>query len=352
MVFQEYYNLVSEFYDLSDPKTRDAIITVNEAGKEAVLEDLANKLYNNIRNKVTDIDFGSIPKSNGDITKVENYDQLLECLNNINGLVKEYNQKTDLVDTVYTAIGNIKKRTATFQKSFGLRIEFPMMVYNTMVLSIISSISLLINTCIEYIKEPDNSFTVAFDKTQYVRSKDHVLFKSLSDFNKSCMKEDMDKALNVCIKSNLTQVKEGYDECPDGYVWLQEFGAISGLLGIIAAVGVAFPLILYCIRNTVYYLFSMRQKLSDYFAVQADFLQMNAENLKYRDKYKNNEEERKRVYDNQMKWVKRFREWSNRFMIKDKQAQKDAESESKQDDRENSKYPKDTDNGNGDGGLF
>lgn len=40
---------------------------------------------------------------------------------------------------------------------------------------------------------------------------------------------------------------------------------------------------------------------------------------------------RKKVYDKQMKWVQRFRDISNKFMIKDTKAQKDTEKQKEED---------------------
>ena len=37
--------------------------------------------------KVSDIDFGTIPRSRGDITKIENYSQLMECIDILRGVI-------------------------------------------------------------------------------------------------------------------------------------------------------------------------------------------------------------------------------------------------------------------------
>ena len=73
-------------------------------------------------------------------------------------------------------------------------------------------------------------------------------------------------------------------------------------------------------------------KCSDWFQTQADFLQINAENLKYRDDDKG-EDHQKKVYQNQMKWVERFKKIANALAITDAKARKEAEKEEQDRDR-------------------
>ena len=154
MIFsEEYMSVVKEYFDLSDPYTRDNVILCTEAQKETVLESLANKLYQHIRSHVDDIDFGTIPMSKGNITKIERYTELIDCINTIKQLISEYGEDTELVDVVATAIDNIQKRQRVFEKAFTLNIDFPIMMYNTMTLSCVSAVSVLIATCVEYVKD-------------------------------------------------------------------------------------------------------------------------------------------------------------------------------------------------------
>lgn len=357
----DYISIISEHFDLSDYETRKNVICCDEDAKETVILHLTNKLYNNIKDNVDNIDFGTIPLSKGDITKIEGYENLVGCINTISSLIKEYNQPTTIVDTVSTAIDNLQKRKRLWEKSFAMNIEIPVIIYNTMTLSCVSSISLLINTCIEYIKNRDGSITTAFDKAAYAKSKNHVLFKSLVDFNAGCANGQMDKFVDNNIKANLTRIKESYEENDGEYSIMQEFNfdmntvkdvatTAAGFLdeknknrllitaSVLGAIYIGLNIkwilqhILYMIRRTVYYFMFMKQSVSDYFTSQADFLQINAENLKYRDQFQD-EDERKKVYDTQMKWVERFRKAANIFMIKDKKAQNDADKKEKDDSK-------------------
>ena len=104
-----FEKVMNECFDITDSKTRKTLLSLNEAGQERVLISLSNKLYGFIIDKVTDIDYGEIPSSKGDITKIPNYFNMVECLETIRGLLIEYKQSTDSVDTVLKAIDNIKE---------------------------------------------------------------------------------------------------------------------------------------------------------------------------------------------------------------------------------------------------
>ena len=86
---KDFDAIVSENMDLQDSATLNTICSINEADRAAVLTSLTSKLYDNIVDKVDDIDFGSIATSRGDITKIENYERLLDCIELMRSIVKE-----------------------------------------------------------------------------------------------------------------------------------------------------------------------------------------------------------------------------------------------------------------------
>ena len=58
------------------------------------------KFLPKIVEKVDDIDFGTIPRSRGDITKIENYTSLMECIDILRNIIVEYKENTLPIDTV------------------------------------------------------------------------------------------------------------------------------------------------------------------------------------------------------------------------------------------------------------
>ena len=210
MFKHEFDQIIREHFDLSDKYTRKYIASLKEdAQQDQLLAALSSALYNKVVEKVDDIDFGTIPLSRGDITKVQGFTSTEECLNIIRRLVIQYKQNPAVVDVVISAVNNIKERKALFIKGYALNAELPMLMYNTMVLAIERSTSLMIATCIEYVKDAtaDGTFKMALDKAAYGRTMDDLLFKQLIDFNNLCHKGQLDKTLESVMR-NPVKVKE------------------------------------------------------------------------------------------------------------------------------------------------
>lgn len=209
MFKREYDQLIKEHFDLADKTTRRFIVSLEDAGQEQLLSALSSALYDKIVSKVDDIDFGSIPVSRGDITKVDGFSGTEECLNIIRRLVLEYKQNPAIVDVVLTTIQNIKDRKGMFIKGFSLNSELPMLIYNMMVLSVERSTSLMIATCIEYVKDPRSSAPIeALNKVAYQRTMDDLLFKQLANFNNMCKSKDLDKLLESAMKNTIHEEVE------------------------------------------------------------------------------------------------------------------------------------------------
>ena len=202
-IFRDEYNkIIREHFDISDDATRKCIVALEDGEETQLLSALSSALYDIIVEKVDQIDFGTIPISRGDITKVDGFENTVDCLNIIRSIVMEYKQDPAIVDIVLTAIENIKMRKGTFVKAYSLNVEFPMVLYNLITLAIENSVSFLIAVCIQYIKDPDTQTTeAALDKVAYNNTKDNLLFNQLNNFNKACATGDIDVALKEVMKN-------------------------------------------------------------------------------------------------------------------------------------------------------
>lgn len=208
IVKRDYDQIIRENFDLTDSYTRKYIATLEDAQQEQLIDALSAALYDKIVAKVDEIDFGSIPKSRGDITKVQGFENNKKCIEIIRKLIVEYHQNPASVDTVSSAIQNVVDRKALFVKAYGMNAEFPMVIYNLITLAIYRSVSFLIASCIEYIKDPNSSnMKMALDVTAYKKSAEDVMFKQLSGFNNLCKDGTMDSL----IRSTLTVVKESIE---------------------------------------------------------------------------------------------------------------------------------------------
>ena len=350
---KEYEEFLNEHMDLSDRETLHYVTSLDEAGQDQLLTSLTGKLYDKIVEKVDNIDFGTIPNSRGDITQIENFESMVDCLHIIRDIVKQYNQSTEPIDQVETAIQNIRDRERLFSRCYTMNVEMGIIIYNTMVLSVVSSLSYLIATSIDFIKTPtDEIFQVSLDRIGYAKTTQSMLYNDLRKFNIACKKGEVDKSLDMILSQRGARAMSGGMKDVLSKVNDMSKGekiALGALGGLILAKTVILPLaknILPLIQNLVYIHYANQQAVSDYFAVQADLLQANTALIEYRDDL--TPEKKKKIIDGQTKIANRMRKLSNKFQIRFKGAEVDAERLAKSEYKKFSKEDLDT----ADGGLF
>lgn len=300
----DYNKIINEHFDIEDRETRKVLINIDEADQNAVLNALTSKLYDNIVNKVDDIDYGDIPNTKGDITKLENFEKLSDCIELMEGLLKEFKQDPTPVLIVKKALNNIIERKDLFERGFRYNVELPIVMYSTISLSIVSSISFLISTCVEFIKSPaQDDFSLIIDKMAIAKSKQNLLFKNLERFNKSCDKGEIDKCLDYVIKSNIKNLTG------------MEMGMVAGGIALTGLILNIIPIL----RELIFFFYYTRTRVSDYFDIQADLLQMNAYNIQNNQTM--NKQEREKISKKQLKIVDLFRKVSNKLAIEVKQSE-------------------------------
>ena len=289
-----------ERFDKEDKMTRNILLSVNEADQNVVMTSLANKLYEHIVDKVDDIDFGTIPLSKGDITKIENYDKLTECINIIADM---------------------------FTKAYKLNIEMPIIIYNTIALSIVSSVSYMISVCIDFIKSGnDQGVQISLDRVALSKTKDNVLFKDLEKFNKICSSGEFDKVMDYVIANNTKN-----------FSGLAMYGTAS-----VAVILGAMLLIIPLIRELIFFFYYSRCKVSDYFDAQAALLTVNAYNIENNltQEYKN----KKDIVAKQRKIADKFKKIADAIKIKSRTGEAKSQKEVKKLDDKKYKHDEVLDN--------
>ncbi len=314
-----YDQLLKEHFDTTNRQSIRTLLSLNEAEQNQAMVALASKLYDKIVAKVDDIDYGTIPASKGDITKIGNFQELRDCINVINDILVHYKQDTSNLETVDKAIENLKSSKAIWEKAFNINCEFAITFYNTIALSIVSAVSLLISSSIDFISEPGNqSFSISFDKVGYTKTKDKLLFQNLEKFNKSFAKGDISKTMKAVVDSN-SALKEACS-AP-----VNESVALTVILGVVGAgflVGVILVIIIPILHELTNFFFCTKQSISEYYELQAKVVQFNAEQLKY--DYTKSEAEVKKIYDKQMKIVAKFKKLSDKWAVKSTKSDNDA----------------------------
>ena len=315
----EYTKAMNEYFDIDHKETRDILLAVNEDDQSKVLVSLTSKLYENIIDKVDDIDFGEIPMTKGDITKLSNYQNLCDCCDTMSKILIEYKQDTKPIDTVITAIRNIEDSTDIWKRAFSGNIELPMVVYNTTVLAIIEAASYLISMCVEFIKVPSSdTFQIMIDKSALSKTKGHMVFENLEKFNDAYRKGQIKNAMNYVIKENVKNFAG------------TTIGAGAALVGITSLLFIIIPII----RELIFLFYYSRVRVADYFEVQADMLQINAYNVE-NNRMDLTKEQKKNITTKQIKIADKFRKFSNNIAVSAKESEIKA---SKEISNQNKKY--------------
>lgn len=309
---------LDEVYDL-DRNSKSKLITMSEADHSKVLTNLTLKLYEHIVRKTDKIDFGEIPKTKGDITKMSNYEELIDCVNILRDILVEYKEDTAPVDQISLAIANIKSRKDKFINAFNSRADFAITMYNIHVLAVYSSLSFIISGSIEYIKQPrDDSFKISLDRVGYSKSKDYLLFDCLDKFNSECASGKIDQILAITNKKSF---KKAIGESFVSNIAGAAVGAIPGgklKIGILVGILIFIP----TVRAIIYLVYHMRTKFSDYCDLQATLIEMNASGLEFNDSI--DLANKQKIVDKQMKIANRFKKLSNLFAINFKKAEVEA----------------------------
>ena len=99
MILSDINEIIRENMDMNDSDTVKRLSVMMEGNQNLFLVALTSKLYDKIQEKATRIDFSTIEISRGDITKIQNYKSLVECVSIIKKIVLEYKESTEAIDT-------------------------------------------------------------------------------------------------------------------------------------------------------------------------------------------------------------------------------------------------------------
>lgn len=316
----EYTRAMNEFFDITDRETRKVLLAVNEADQNKVLVSLTSKLYDNVVDRIDDIDFGEIERSKGDIEKIPNFETLHECLNNMARLLIEFKQDTKPVDTIAESVANIVESKPIWTKAYAVNAELPMITYNTITLAIIEATSYMVSMCVDFVKSPSqDTIQVMIDKSALTKSKGHMLFKNLESFNDAYNKGQVTKAMEAVISEVVS--KKSIDTSKKNFLGFYMGGGVA----VAAAVGVVG--LLFCIipiiRELIFLFFYYRVRISEFFDVQADLLQVNAYNVQ-NNRLDLTSAERKTISKKQMKVADDFRKIAKKIAVDGNQAEKSA----------------------------
>lgn len=324
----EYTRAMNEFFDITDRETRKVLLAVNEADQNKVLVSLTSKLYDNVVDRIDDIDFGEIERTKGDIEKLPNFETLHECLNNMARLLIEFKQDTKPVDTIAESVANIIESKPIWTKAYAVNAELPMITYNTITLAIIEATSYMVSMCVEFVKSPSqDTIQVMIDKSALTKSKGHMLFKNLESFNEAYNKGQVTKAMEGVIAEVASKKSIAVDKKAFLGFYMGGAAAVASVIGLAGLLFCIIPII----RELIFLFFYYRVRISEFFDVQADLLQVNAYNVQ-NNRLDLTAQERKNISNKQMKVADDFRKISKKIAVDGAQAEKSASKDIKYED--------------------
>lgn len=215
---------------------------------------LVQELYKSVLQRNL-VDFGDIPASQGDITKVKYYNTTINCIEQLKSLCNANGLPLSDIVEIEKCISNVKTLSPQFTKGFSAKNETMMIMYNSIVLAIVDCVSELIAEYMDYITNPTATSPVKLSG-KFDKKRSLVCLDSIVEFNKQCKDSTMFNSLSFMLneqKKNFT----GVEVVVTGVI-------IAGLLSIIPIT-----------RELIFFYYNSRVKIADYLSIQADFLEMN-----------------------------------------------------------------------------
>lgn len=305
---KSYFNEALKFFDVHDMDTNVALFQLDESEQDSVLLSLTGKLYAMIVDKVDDIDFGDIPDTKGDIEQLPNYEKITTCIATIKAVLQQYKQPTDSIDEIQKALSNLVTRKDIFKRGYMANIEIIQVTYCEMAMAVVVSLSYMIAATIEYVKAPnEDGFQIALDKTGIARTKESMIYGTLKKFNVACSNGQIEKAFEPLIKARVKNL-----------VGADDIAIVAGGMAIVAILANILPIL----RELTFFFYFTRTRISQYFDLQADLLDMNVAQLELADSV--TVDDKKKVIKRQQSISSFFRNISNKVCIDSTQAQKSA----------------------------
>lgn len=304
---------IQEAYEVAlNMRSIDTIRTVSsftEAEQKKSTIVLANKLYGMIVDRLDQIDFKEIEKSEGDITEFKYYNRTRECISVLKGLAKQSGSGVEEIDVIETALNNIESNRLFFIRAYKTDCSFIKSLYNTMIMAIISDISFMITVCVEYIKNPDHTVQMEITNLKKFKSKFYLVHKNLRRFNEAVEKGELEKVCSALLKIKSKNMA-------GELTLIGKLAALPGFqyIAIIAAAIIIIKTFVPIMRELSYFFYFFRTKISDYFFLQQQLLEANA--LKLKQMSTDDPEKNEKIAKRQEKIAAIFGKIANFFAVK------------------------------------
>lgn len=267
-----------------DQEVRDRAKYLDAALEAATSSNgqLLNKLYRDIIEH-SDIDFGKVPDSKGDITRYYYYTQMSDTINVLNKLTRgtslEESVNMKLLNRFHNMILDLR---GDFEFGFRSGTEFLKVTYNLYVMTLYELIEVCLCDYTDYLKS-------TIDSNNSTKSKRVAKSRMIVENASSIIKYYDDGTW----KKIMTQMRaDGGNflgmqniDWSQGAALLGKHPMFTKVVGGVAVTIAAIIAVLWIVRKITYYFYAGRQKFADYASGQAAILRANMSSEKEADAY-------------------------------------------------------------------
>lgn len=259
--------------EASSSEDRNFMRKMSKTDVNQINAALVQKMYENVL-KYNHCDFGTIPKSKGDISKVDGIAGATECLNILLELHEKHGIPTQDISDILQAISTITRLQRSFEFGFKVNNDYLVITYNTIVMAIMDATSKLIADYTSYMVTPDEVKYQGVTKTN--KNRGIVSIDGIKRFNNLVKDGTLDSTVNSIV-ANATKNPAGTRKKEEAVATesLTVGGGIA--LGAVITVTALFGVkkLITLIRELIFLFYHSKVKFADYLETQATFLEMN-----------------------------------------------------------------------------
>ena len=226
------------------------------------------KLYESVLKYGNKCDFGTIPKSKGDITKVDGIEDTVQCLDILNQLHTKHNIPIQDIADIRTVISAITRLKRSFEFGFKTNNDYLIITYNTIVMAVLDATSNLIADYTSYMVTPNDVQYQGVSKSN--KKRESVSIDTIRRFAKLSADGTLDSTVNSIVNI-ATKRSAGTRTTNDAVVTESLTVAVVITAGILLGI----KLIIEGIRSLIFGAYNSRVKVAEYLEMQATFLEMN-----------------------------------------------------------------------------
>jgi len=256
------------------------IRVLSEDQKSKMTDKIVTSLFNDIKAKSLDVDFDFVDATQGDVTRLKNYDTIDKAIKFLQKIVlsdssiaKKAPEMKEATNDLAQAWGTLHKYKKEFQLGFKLNNPVIRYLYNSLVVALIQGTSFTVAESVEFVKDNLNLYKAHVKPSKNIARNNYL--KAISGFNELERKGQLVKFFQETQQfkespmSTVVTIAKNAKDLIGGMSGVSKFLAILGLIGFTLALA----------RAMVFMYYNTRVQMSQYLNHLKDFVQMNASTL-------------------------------------------------------------------------